>query len=552
MFDPWVVLSNLSDPVTLLLMTLSACFGIIMGAVPGLSGTLGIALLLPFTFGLESATALLMLGSVYCGSEYGGSIPSILINTPGTAAALCTTFDGYPMAMKGQAQKALFTALISSVFGGIFGVSALLFLSVPLANVSMKFGAPEQFWLCVFALTIIASLSSGNVLKGVIGALIGLVLACVGMDPVTGYPRFTFNTMELMGGINVVPALIGLFAIPQALLLLRPAGEKGAMAPYNPAPGVFWQTLKDFFRRIWVTLVAGVIGVIVGIMPGAGGNIATFVAYNETKRFSKKPEEFGTGVMEGIMAPEVCNNAVVGGAQIPMLTLGIPGSAPAAVMLGALMTHGLKPGFDLFSEQGDIVFTYTFGLILSNFIILLLGLVLVRIFVRALKIPQHFLVVAILALSVVGSYSISSSLMDVLSMAACGLLGYVLVRYMGSLLWRSGLSSALRWRKDSSCRFISDRRKAISCCSSSPARRALRLSFLRCFRSGIPSGRNAGPRRFDFWNISPLLHNGVYGSIRKCWDAAQPIRKDADERTYHRYSDRCFSHRLQPRHAEPA
>ena len=409
MFDPWVVLSNLSDPVTLLLMTLSACFGIIMGAVPGLSGTLGIALLLPFTFGLESATALLMLGSVYCGSEYGGSIPSILINTPGTAAALCTTFDGYPMAMKGQAQKALFTALISSVFGGIFGVSALLFLSVPLANVSMKFGAPEQFWLCVFALTIIASLSSGNVLKGVIGALIGLVLACVGMDPVTGYPRFTFNTMELMGGINVVPALIGLFAIPQALLLLRPAGEKGAMAPYNPAPGVFWQTLKDFFRRIWVTLVAGVIGVIVGIMPGAGGNIATFVAYNETKRFSK--------------------NAVVGGAQIPMLTLGIPGSAPAAVMLGALMTHGLKPGFDLFSEQGDIVFTYTFGLILSNFIILLLGLVLVRIFVRALKIQQHFLVVAILALSVVGSYSISSSLMDVLSMAACGLLGYVLVRY---------------------------------------------------------------------------------------------------------------------------
>ena len=189
MFDPWVVLSNLSDPVTLLLMTLSACFGIIMGAVPGLSGTLGIALLLPFTFGLESATALLMLGSVYCGSEYGGSIPSILINTPGTAAALCTTFDGYPMAMKGQAQKALFTALISSVFGGIFGVSALLFLSVPLANVSMKFGAPEQFWLCVFALTIIASLSSGNVLKGVIGALIGLVLACVGMDPVTGDTR---------------------------------------------------------------------------------------------------------------------------------------------------------------------------------------------------------------------------------------------------------------------------------------------------------------------------------------------------------------------------
>lgn len=186
-----------------------------------------------------------MLGSVYCGSEYGGSIPSILINTPGTAAALCTTFDGYPMAMKGQAQKALFTALISSVFGGIFGVSALLFLSVPLANVSMKFGAPEQFWLCVFALTIIASLSSGNVLKGVIGALIGLVLACVGMDPGHRVSPLYLQYHGTHGRDQRGPALIGLFAIPQALLLLRPAGEKGAMAPYNPAPGVFWQTLKD-------------------------------------------------------------------------------------------------------------------------------------------------------------------------------------------------------------------------------------------------------------------------------------------------------------------
>lgn len=429
MFDPWVVLSALSDPATLLLMSLSACFGIVMGAVPGLSGTLGIALLLPFTFGVEPATALLMLGSVYCGSEYGGSIPAILINTPGTAAALCTTFDGHPMAMKGEAQKALFTALISSVAGGVFGVAALLFLSVPLANVSMKFGAPEQFWLCVFALTIIASLSSGNVLKGVIGALIGLLLACVGMDPVTGYPRFTFNTMELMSGINVVPALIGLFAIPQALLLLRAPGETGVMAPYRRAPGVFWETLKAFFRRIWVVLVAGVVGVVVGIMPGAGGNIASFVAYNEAKRFSRRPEAFGTGIMEGVMAPEVCNNAVVGGAQIPMLTLGIPGSAPAAVMLGALMTHGLKPGFDLFTEQGDIVFTYVFGLIISNILILLLGLVLVRLFVRALQIPQPFLVAGIMALSVVGSYSINGSVMDVLSMTACGLLGYVLVRY---------------------------------------------------------------------------------------------------------------------------
>ncbi len=428
MFDFSTVLSNLSDPVTLVLMAASASFGIVMGAVPGLSGTLGIALLLPFTFGVEPHQALLMLGSVYCGSEYGGSIPSILINTPGTAAALCTTFDGHPMAMKGQAQKALFTALIASIFGGLFGVTALLFLSSPLAAVSMSFGAPEQFWLCVFALTIIASLSSGNVLKGILGALLGLLLSCVGMDPVTAAPRFTFNTMELMGGVNVVPALIGLFAIPQALMLLRPAGARPPMAPYVPAPGVLWETIRDFCRRIWVAGLSGVIGVVVGIMPGAGGNIATFVAYNETRRFSRTPEKFGTGIMEGIMAPEVCNNAVVGGAQIPMLTLGIPGSAPAAVMLGALMTHGLKPGFALFTEQADIVYTYSVGLILSNLMILLLGCFFVRLFVTALKIPAHYLLVSIMAMSVVGAYSINSSTMDVMSMLGCGILGYLLIR----------------------------------------------------------------------------------------------------------------------------
>lgn len=429
MFEPLVIVSNLADPLTLLLMIASACFGIIMGAVPGLSGTLGIALLLPFTFGLPPATALLMLGSVYCGSEYGGSIPAILINTPGTAAALCTTFDGYPMAMQGYAQKALYTALISSVFGGFFGVFALLFLSAPLAYVSMQFGAPEQFWLCVFALTIIASLSSGNVLKGALGAMLGLVLACVGMDPITGVPRFTFNTVELMSGINVVPALIGLFALPQAFLLLRGQDAKGMMAPYDARAGVFWKTFKEFLSRIWVVCLSGTIGVIVGIMPGAGGNIASFVAYNETRRFSSDKAKFGKGAMEGIMAPEVCNNAVVGGAQIPMLTLGIPGSAPAAVMLGALMTHGLKPGFSLFNQQGDIVYTYAFGLIIANFLILLLGFFLARVFTKVLKIPPYFLVVAILSLSIVGSYSINNSPTDVFVMAFCGVLGYALIRF---------------------------------------------------------------------------------------------------------------------------
>jgi putative tricarboxylic transport membrane protein len=427
-FESWYIINYLSNPFTLLLMAFGASFGIIMGAIPGLTGTLGIALLLPFTFGLDPTLALLMLGSVYCGSEYGGSIPAILINTPGTAAALCTTFDGYKMTQKGMAQEALNTALIVSVLGGFFGVFALIFLSIPLAHLSMKFGAPEQFWLCIFALTIIASLSSGNVLKGIIGGLFGLLLSTVGMDPVTGYPRFTFRTLQLLGGVNIIPTLIGLFAIPQALLLLG-KGEEGKVGTFSPKRGLFFKTVKEVLKRLRVCLQSGIIGVIVGIMPGAGGNIATFIAYNEAKRFSKKPEEYGTGIYEGVIAPEACNNAVVGGAQIPLLTLGIPGSAPAAVLLGALMIHGLRPGFKLFSQHGNVVFTYMIGLFVSNLIILLLGSLFVRVFVRVLQVPKKFLVAAILCLGVVGSYSIRNASIDVISMTVAGIIGFFLIRF---------------------------------------------------------------------------------------------------------------------------
>ncbi len=409
-------------------MALGASFGITMGATPGLTGTLGIALLLPFTFGLDPTLALLMLGSVYCGSEYGGSIPAILINTPGTAAALCTTFDGYKMTQKGMAQEALNTALIVSVFGGFFGVFALIFLSIPLAHISLKFGAPEQFWLSVFALTVIAGLSSGNVLKGIIGGLFGLLLSTIGMDPVTGYPRFTFGTLQLVGGVNMIPTLIGLFAIPQALLLLGKGGE-GQVGIFRPRGGLLFKAFKEVLKRARVAIQSSIVGVIIGIMPGAGGNIATFIAYNEAKRFSKKPEEYGTGIYEGVIAPEACNNAVVGGAQIPLLTLGIPGSAPAAVLLGGLLIHGLRPGFKLFSQHGNIAFTYMIGLFVSNLIILLLGSVFVRLFVRVLQVPKKFLVAAILSLALVGSYSIRNASIDVISMMMAGIIGFFLIRF---------------------------------------------------------------------------------------------------------------------------
>ena len=427
-FDPLFTLSCLTNPINLLLMSIGAVFGIVMGATPGLTGTLGIALLLPFTFGLEPVVSLLILGSVYCGSEYGGSIPAILINTPGTAAALCTTFDGHQMARKGMAQEALNTALIVSVFGGFFGTVALIFLSIPLAKVSMKFGAPEQFWLSIFALTIISGLSSGNVVKGIIGGLFGLLLGTVGMDPVTGYPRFTFGTLQLMGGINMIPALIGLFAIPQALLLL--STESGTSTGlFKPKRGLFFKTLREILKRLRVLIQSCLIGIVVGIMPGAGGNIATFIAYSEAKRFSKNADEYGTGIYEGVIAPEACNNAVVGGAQIPLLTLGIPGSAPAAVLLGALMIHGMQPGFKLFAKHGDVVFTYMIGLFVSNILILILGSVLVRGFVRVLQVPRKFVAAAIFCLAVVGSYAIRAASIDVISMMSAGILGYFLIRF---------------------------------------------------------------------------------------------------------------------------
>ncbi len=427
-FDLFYALNYLADPFLLLLMAGCVSFGITMGAVPGLTSTLGVALLLSFTFGLDPTVALLMLGSSYCGSEYGGSISAILLKTPGTAAAAATCFDGHTMAQKGMAQEALTTSLISSFLGGIIGICSLLFFSLPLAKISMNFGACEQFWLCVFALTVIVSLSSGNIIKGLIGGLLGLLLACVGMDPVTGHPRLTFNTLALTGGINIVPTLIGLFAIPQAILLVAAGAGAKPLAIYKPRSGVFFSTFLIVLRRFKTVVISSIVGIIVGIMPGAGGNIASFIAYNEAKRFSRTPEDFGSGCYEGIIAPETANNAVVGGAQIPLLTLGIPGSAPAAVFFGALMIHGIKPGFELFTEKSNIVFTYIIGMFVANLLMLAAGSILVRLFAKILAVPRAYIVTSIFCIALAGSFSIRGVAPDVFCMAVAGILGYALIR----------------------------------------------------------------------------------------------------------------------------
>ncbi|MBM7554458.1 tripartite tricarboxylate transporter permease [Thalassobacillus pellis] len=407
---------------TLLIMSLATMAGIIVGTLPGLSATMGVALLVPLTFGMDPATGLLALGSLYTGAMFGGANSAILINTPGTPAAVATTFDGYPLTQKGEADKALITALLASVVGGIVGTIFLIFLSTPLANFALGFGPPENFWLAVFGLTIIGSLAGRSITKGLIGGIFGLMLALIGMDPVSGSTRFTFGFYSLIEGINLLPAMIGFFSIPQVIKMMEQKDKY--IAKYEERKGIYRKTIIETLKKPVVLLRSSLIGTFVGMLPGAGGNVAGFVAYNETKRFSKKPKEFGKGNIDGVVTSESANNATVSSSLIPLLTLGIPGSPVAAVLLGGLLIHGLKPGAKLFTESSGVAYTFIMGLLVANVLLLLLGLLGTRFFVKAIAIPVHYLAPIIGVLAVIGSYSIRNSMLDVFVMLGCGILGY--------------------------------------------------------------------------------------------------------------------------------
>ncbi|OLS38151.1 C4-dicarboxylate ABC transporter permease [Alkalihalophilus pseudofirmus] len=410
----------------LLLMSLAIMGGIIIGTLPGLSATMGVALLVPLTFGMEPATGLLILGALYTAAMFGGANSAILINTPGTPASVATTFDGYPMTLKGKADQALITAVVASVVGGIIGTLFLIFLSGPLANFALKFGPTENFWLAIFGLTIIASLASGSLVKGMIGGALGLLLALIGIDPVTGIPRFTFGYSPLIEGINLLPAMIGFFSIPQVLNMIE-KNEK-YVAPYEKKPKALQRTMKQLSKHPGLLTRSSLIGTFVGMLPGAGGNVASFVAYNESKRFSKNSSEYGKGSIEGVATSESANNATVSSSLIPLLTLGIPGSPVAAVLLGGLLIHGLRPGARLFTETGHIAYTFMVGLIVANILLLIIGLLGIRYFVKALSIPTNYLAVIITVLAVIGSYSMRNSLVDVGVMLACGIAAYFLMK----------------------------------------------------------------------------------------------------------------------------
>lgn len=419
-------LTGVMSPLNLLLIAGGTAIGIFVGAMPGLSATMAIALLLPLTFPLPPASGLSMLASLYMGAMYGGSIAAILLRTPGTPAAAATVLDGYPMARNGQAGKALGVSLVASFIGGLISSIALLTVAPVLGKIALEFGPVELFAVAVLGLTIIASLSRGSTILGLISGVLGALFAMVGMDNITGVPRFTFGNINLFSGISFVVALIGLFSIPQAIRLIERKEDPERELVVNRITDKMLPTWKEFKALIVTIVRSSFIGIVVGLIPGTGGDTACWFGYNEAKRFSKHKEKFGTGIPEGVAAAEAANNAVVGGALIPTISLGIPGSSSTAVLMGGLMVHGIMPGPSLMSEYADVTYTLIWAVVLSNFALLFLGLLLTRMSISVTRVKDRIMAPLIIVLCVIGSFSINNNIFDVILMFAFGILGYVM------------------------------------------------------------------------------------------------------------------------------
>jgi putative tricarboxylic transport membrane protein len=400
-------------------------WGIVGGALPGISPSIAMALLLPFTHGMEPVTAIVMLASVYVGAEYGGSIPAILIRTPGTNAAAATVIDGFEMSRRGRGGEALGISLVSGLVGGLFGLAVLVLATEPLARVALAFTPPAYFALGLLGLSAVAGLSGRSLAKGLMAATLGLMIATIGTDPVSGVPRFGFDSPDLLGGIRPIVVMVGLFAVTELMVqAVEPAWERPRSARLV-LPG--WATWKRMARP---QAIGAAVGTLEGATPGAGGTVAAFLAYNEARRWSRHPEEFGKGSVEGVAAPECANNAVTATALVPLLGLGIPGSNSAAILLGGLLLHGLTPGPMLFVNNPDVVYGLYAGLLVANVAMLALGLVILSPCLWLVSRPKPYLMAFILVLVVSGVYAIEGSLFDVAIALGAGGLGYAL-RWLG-------------------------------------------------------------------------------------------------------------------------
>jgi putative tricarboxylic transport membrane protein len=414
------------NPTNFFFVFVGITAGIIVGALPGLTATMGCALLIPFTFGLPPVQGLLMLLGIFCGGIYGGSISGILIRTPGTPSAAATILDGYPLCQKGLAGKAIGMSTVASFLGGTIGAFIMTFLSPQIAKIGLKFGPPEFFALAIFGLGMIITISGRSLLKGVISGIFGLMITVIGFDPLSGAPRFTFGSQDLLGGVTFIPALIGLFGYAQVFrniekILVLPT-VKSRVENILPK-------LREIRESLITIIKSALIGTFIGSIPGTGCDIAAFVAYGEAKRASKHPEKFGTGILEGVAAPEAGNNGATGGAMIPMLTLGIPGDAVTAVLLGALTIHGLQPGPILFRDHLDVIYPIFAGMIMAQFILLIVGLSGARVFARMINVDRRILTPVIFFLCVVGSYAMRFSFFDVGLSLIIGVIAYFMEYY---------------------------------------------------------------------------------------------------------------------------
>ena len=411
-----------------ILIPIGVMLGIIVGAIPGLTSDLGIILCIPLTYGMEPTSAILTCLALYCGGTYGGSITAILINTPGTSANAATLFDGYPMTRNGESYKALSMAVYASTIGGLFSAFVLMFAAPLIAKVTLKFGPPEYLALAIFGLSVISGVSNKNIFKGLIGACFGIFVATIGMDNISGTWRFVFGNINLTGGIPLIIALIGLFAISEILI----------KSDYNPrtdakslsAVSLTKQRIsrKEWRRCLKPIGIGSVIGTIVGATPGTGGGLAAFISYDQSKKASKRSWNYGKGEIEGVAASESANNGATGATLIPLLTLGVPGDGATAILLGALMVHGIVPGPSLFTEQGHIVYAIMLGLLVVNVCMFVLAKGFTRLYARISLVPYELLSAIVVAFCVAGAYSTNNTVFNVYIIIAFGIMAYILRR----------------------------------------------------------------------------------------------------------------------------
>lgn len=415
------IFSTLFSLEIFIVIILGTCIGLVAGSIPGVTGTMVVGALIPFTFTMEATVALILMGAIYGAAITGGSIPAIVFGAPGTPSSIATTFDGWKMTQQGKAAEALGLCISSSFIGGVIGVISLLLFAPLLSRVALMFGSGEFFLMGLWGMTLIAALSAESILKGLISGVFGLILSLIGMDPIVGFERLTFGILELYDGLPLVPTLVGLLCVSQILMLSRKTQTINQPMMLTDDVTVSFKKLKNYRKTI---IRSGLLGTLIGLIPGAGANIASFFSYSEARRSSDNPENFGQGEPEGVVASETANNAVKGGSLIPMLTLGIPGSPMTAILLGALMIQGIMPGPKMFTEYAGLTYTFIFGLMLSLVAMLFIGTFFAKHIIKIVTFPTNLIVPAIMCLSIVGTYSINGRLFDVMVLIIFGIIGY--------------------------------------------------------------------------------------------------------------------------------